>query len=470
MTSALSYLQRGAIVLAVILLLDPQPLPLRLLRNFRVAQEALAREDYASAAKALADAAARLPYDRNTVYRASVAEIAAGSFDSATRRLLSSAAADGWSPTEQVTLGDAYWGQGKTEEAILQWEQAAQTLKDDTGLLTRLARAYEVQGRYPEAVTALNALAQKAEDNQAALYRLALLTAVTRPEDARARVRVVIDRNPNLEPALRGLLSALDEGQQSGELAYTFGKTGLALMQLKEWALAEEAFKRATALNAGYADAFAYLGLTQDMQGEDGQTAYQTAIQLAPSSPLPRFFLGLHWRRLGESAEALPYLKAAQELDEQNPAIAAEIGGAYASTGDLQQAEVWFSKAVELAPQNGDFWLLLARFHTDNEFHVDENGLPAARMAVGLLPNSAEAADALGYALTLTGDVVNAEKSLQNALRLNPQLPSAYYHLGVLYIKTNQYPQASAALEHALALDPNGPVGGQALKALARVP
>jgi tetratricopeptide (TPR) repeat protein len=125
---------------------------------------------------------------------------------------------------------------------------------------------------------------------------------------------------------------------------------------------------------------------------------------------------------------------------------------------------------VTLAPGSAEFWLLLARFHADNDYKVVEQGLPAARMAAGLDSNSAPAADALGHALILTGDYVNAEKSLQKALQLDPNLANAYYHYGLLYIAQNKAEQANEALNHALALDPQGPVGSLALQALARVP
>jgi len=79
------------------------------------------------------------------------------------------------------------------------------------------------------------------------------------------------------------------------------------------------------------------------------------------------------------------------------------------------------------------------------------------------------AADALGYALVLTGDPANGEKMLEQAVRLDPNLPSAYYHLGLLYAQRGQIEAAQAALNHALTLDPNGRYGGLALQLLARL-
>jgi Flp pilus assembly protein TadD len=182
-----------------------------------------------------------------------------------------------------------------------------------------------------------------------------------------------------------------------------------------------------------------------------------------------QFYTGLHWRRLGDSASALPYLRAAHEIDPANPAYAAEIGGAFGSLGELAEAENWLTQAVTLEEGNWQWWWLLARFCTDSDYHVAELGLPAARQAAGLAPDNAATADTLGYALVLTGDLANGQKMLERARVLDPDSPSVYLHLGALYARLGQVAEAEAALNHALALDPQGFYGGQALQALARL-
>ena len=81
-------------------------------------------------------------------------------------------------------------------------------------------------------------------------------------------------------------------------------------------------------------------------------------------------------------------------------------------------------------------------------------------------PHSGPAADVLGYALVLTGDLSNGETTLQQALHLGGDSASTYYHLGVLYARQNRKPEAEIAYKHALNLDPDGFYGGLALKAL----
>ena len=122
---------------------------------------------------------------------------------------------------------------------------------------------------------------------------------------------------------------------------------------------------------------------------------------------------------------------------------------------------------MTLDERDGRWWLLLARFYVDNEYRVADYGLPAARQAVALAPNDAQAIDTLGFALVLTGDLSNGQKLLEQALALAPQSASVYYHLGLLHSRQGQFVDAALMLDQALKLDPEGYYGGLALQALA---
>lgn len=462
-------LLRGLAVLLAVALLGAQPVVWRIAQNLAVAQAATQRGDYAAAADALADTAARLPYSGYAQHRAGLAAISAERFDAGIRFLQAAAALDGWNTARRIAAGDAYLGQGDVTAAIDQWERALAETPEDDALLARLARSYEATGQFGEAVAVLNTLARLRGNDPAVYYRLALLSAASTPLEAAARLALVAAIDPGLAPTVRVLLDAIETGQATGDNAVVFALVGRALEELQEWRLAEEALTRATRLNPTYADAFVYLGLAQDMQGRDGLAAYEQALALAPESPVAQFYTGLHLRRSGDAQAALLYLQAAQRLDPQNPAFAAEIGGAYASLGDLGAAEQWLTEAVRLAEHDARWWRLLARFSVDSEYHVAELGLPAARQAAGLEPDNPEGADILGYALVLTGDLTNGEKLLERALALDAQAPGVYFHLGVLYARQGRAPEAEAMLNYALALDPQGFYGGLALQALARL-
>jgi tetratricopeptide (TPR) repeat protein len=459
--------RRRAVLGVCLLLLAPAPWPLALVEDFRAAQAAQASRNYAATADALSDAAARLPYVSAVVYQAGLAEISAGRYQQAVEHLWLASSQDGWTPDRRIALGDAYFGLGKRDAATEQWALALQDRPQDTALLQRLATNYEASGRYTETVAILSSLVALGQATPEMYYRLAALTAAAAPAEALARLAVVIEIAPDRAANARTLKAAIEEGLRANNEAYTLALTGAAFEQLKEWALAEMALSQAVTLNPNFARAYAYLGLARDELNKDGQADYETALRLEPGSPWVNYLLGNHWRRFGDGRAAINYYQRALALDAQNPAFAAELANTYATLGDLTEAEHWFREAVRLTPQDANFWVFLARFYCDQNYHVAEEGLPAARQAVGLAPNNAAAIDALGCALWLTGDLVNANKTIQRALTLDPNLASAHYHLGQLYLKQGQTAEAEAAFNNTMALDPSGFYGNQALQALA---
>lgn len=464
-----SALARIAISLIGLTLLSPMAAPIDVPAWFAQAREALAAQPQSlpDADAALRRAAERLPYDGLTRYRAGQVALANGDADAALAHFEAAFAVLDVGAAQYLALGDAYQAQGRRAEAVTAFETARAQAPGEPAALERLAAAYEADGRYPEAAAALDELGAAGAATATQRYRLALLTTVLEPPAAAARLAVVAELSSNDQAKARYLLDAVTAATAQADPALTAASIGIALIQVEEWALAEAALQQAVTQNDGFADAFAYLGLAQDRQGKDGEPALAQAAALTPGSALVNFLYGLHFRDLSESAKAIPWLHKAQAADPGNPAIAAELGGAYAATGDLTNGELWFRKAVALNERDGQFWLLLARFYVDREFKVADEGLPAARMAVGLNPTSALAADALGFALFLTGDTVTGHQELERALSLDPGLAAAHYHLGVTLLSQGDREAAGPYLDRALTLDPQGPYGDLALKALA---
>src|SRR5688572_22151761 len=230
-------LLRGLALVLLILFLGVHPVPLALVKDFAIARTASAQKNYVAAAEALADAAARLPYVGYVVYHAGLADISAERFDSAVQRIQKAATLDGWTPARRVALGDAYLGRGDHPAALTQWELALNDLPLDEPLLARLANSYQAVGRYAEAVQALDALSKVRKNDSVVYYRLALLTAVTHPSAALARLTILADLTPALAPQVDILKQAIEAGLSSGDEAYTFARVGFALSQLKEWGL-----------------------------------------------------------------------------------------------------------------------------------------------------------------------------------------------------------------------------------------
>lgn len=451
----------------VVLALGIQPDWIPLLADLRRASNSPSLT--ADAYNALQDAYVRQPWNAQRATSAGLAALAVGDYETAKTEIEAAAKNGGWTPDLHIALGDTYDRSGAVEQAIVEWETALPDHLTDTSLLFKLARAYEATERFAQAAVTLRALVDLEPENAVVRYRYGVVLSVIDPPSAPQHLALAAGMDKSVEPFAESLNKAVEAGLQQGDEAYTFGIIGYTLLGLSEYPLAKAALTRALEKRPDFAEAYAYLGLAEDQLGNDGLPDYQKALDINDQLPLAHYLIGLHYRRNGENEAAIAALQKAFELDPSNAAAAAELGSAYTQLVDLPTAELWYRQAVQIAPDDASFWLLLAKFYTEHEIKVEEDGLLSAQKAAELAPDSAEALDTLGLAQYLNGDYNDAEAHLSKAINRDPGLASAYFHIGLVYLETNRPELAKQNLESAVGLDAGGPIAEKAFRALARL-
>jgi tetratricopeptide (TPR) repeat protein len=454
----------------VILLFSIQPNWLPLQKDFAIMREAQKTNTFTVEARnAIYDLYDRQPWNADRAEAAGLAALASKDYKGAQAALAKAASIKGWSPSLHQAMGDAYNGLGDRKQAINEWETALKSKLNDPSLLSKLANGYESEARYPEASAVLRTLVALQPTNALARYRFGVVLSVLDPAQAGSHLAVAAGSDPKIKPFAESLIKALNAGLDTKDNAITAGVVGYTLIGLREFKLAKLSLTRAIEQRPDQADAYAYLGLVEDRLGNDGTYAYEQALKIDPKSSLAHYLYGQHFRRGGKNDRAISEFKTAFDLDPSNPATSAELGSAYLDKGDLQNAEAWYAQAVRIAPQEAEFWILLAQFYLDNDVKVAEAGLPSAKRAVELEPNSSAANDALGHALYLTRKFKESESTLLTANALDPESARVYLHLGLLYIEMQRPSEAKAALNAAANLDAGGQIAALAFKALARL-
>lgn len=340
-----------------------------------------------------------------------------------------------------------------------------QPLVEVEGLAGELMAA----GDFDQARRLLERLVQADPGLAAPQLRLGILEAVEQPQQALGRLLAAGELGSTSALA-QELIQAIQQAEGADDPAYVLAQVGQVLARAGEWPLAAQAFSNALAIEPGYTEARAYRGLALDRAGESGLADLEQAVEEAPQAPLPRQLLGRHWRAQGEPALALSAFESAAALAPDDPLLAADLAAAYASVGDLSAARAAYVHAAELAPQDPIMWLLLAQFSLEFDIEVQELGVSAARRALALQPDSAEAADLLGYAYYLAGDWTLAERFLYRAMAAEPTLAAAHYHLGLLKLSRGQTAAGRRSLQQAQMLDPGGRIGSLAQRSLENLP
>ncbi len=129
---------------------------------------------------------------------------------------------------------------------------------------------------------------------------------------------------------------------------------GVAERELGMDGVAYERFKRALALDPSdpYVLATAGNGLAR-FDDPDAEQALRAAAVTAPEVAVGRFLYGAYLAREGYLEQGLDELRAARELDPDDPQIAFELGVAHSFGGDHERAADVLADAVRLAPDDG---------------------------------------------------------------------------------------------------------------------
>jgi tetratricopeptide (TPR) repeat protein len=199
---------------------------------------------------------------------------------------------------------------------------------------------------------------------------------------------------------------------------------------------AEAEFKRAAELDKNNSDALLKLGQVQVAEGSADQAiaTYQQSLKDNPREV--RFYI-----LIGELCE---------------------------SKRDWEKAKQMYQKALEIQPDNALASNNLAYVMLQQGGNVDV-ALAMAQTARRGMPDSANAADTLGWAYYQKGAYNTAIDLFKEALKKNPDDASFHYHLGLAYQKDNQPALAKQHLERVLKINPKYSNADDIRKALGQL-
>lgn len=337
-----------------------------------------------------------------------------------------------------VAWGDVLYLNGDAGRATQIWERGLAQKNPSEDLYSRLAKVYKENGNYSKAAEYLQKYVSLHSDDAGAHYRLGLLLTLTDPKNALSELISASELDPQLDPAVETLHSALDAALQNNTPSQRFVLIGRGLGLIQEWEMARIAFESAIQADAQNAEAWAWLGEAKQQANEDGTAELDRAYQLNPNSSTVRGLRGLYFQRTSNFRSALTEFQTAALLDSKNPAWQVSIGETYSKLGDLIRGLQAYQAATTLAPTDPGYWRLLALFCGQNNVNIKDVGIPAAEQAVILASDDSSSQDLLGWLLLLDKRYPEAERILLHALELDPINASAHLHLGMLYLEKNQ--------------------------------
>jgi Flp pilus assembly protein TadD len=186
----------------------------------------------------------------------------------------------------------------------------------------------------------------------------------------------------------------------------------------------------------------------------EAQQALEKAVELDKFNVQAFFLLAQLQEAAGHPDDAISILERSIHDNPQDVRPCLNLGAFEERRGDWQKAQDLYKKALQIQPNQptaaNNLSYLLLEHGGDLGYAVS-----LAQTARAGMPDSANAADTLGWAHYKLGSYDSAIRLFQEAARKTPQNAIYQYHLGLAYAKANKVELARASFQRALKLDPN---------------
>ena len=254
---------------------------------------------------------------------------------------------------------------------------------------------------------------------------------------------------------------------------------------------AELEYDKALSINPNTTKASIGLAQTYFQQGliDQADELYRQVIDLRPHDARGYLAYGHHLYNIGEVEEAITYYKKSTELASNSEGAYNSLGAAYFMRGQFELAAVswrhslkikpsagayaniassmfylgeyddavlWYSKALELSPENADVWGALGdtyRFSSQGAELAQPmyaRALELSKQRLKINPADGATLALIGHYYAASGDKDPALASIDKAIELSPQSFSVHYAAAKTLCSLGDYEQALDYLEKAI--------------------
>jgi tetratricopeptide (TPR) repeat protein len=226
---------------------------------------------------------------------------------------------------------------------------------------------------------------------------------------------------------------------------------------------AAEYFSKTILLNPDFPDPYYELALSQINlnKAEEALATLDKARTKFPQNYVLELCTGLAYGRKKDYKQAVAHYTTAEviakatdpsRLDDQ---FYFQLGATYERMGDYPQAEQYFEKSLQLAPESAETQNYLGYMWAEHDMKLDR-ARELIEKAVKAEPKNAAYLDSLGWVLFKLHQPKEALAYTLKAVELSEEPDATLYdHLGDIYAGLNEPDKAHEAWTKSLAVEPN---------------
>ena len=258
---------------------------------------------------------------------------------------------------------------------------------------------------------------------------------------------------------LRGdFIGAAEHLQQAARLAVNdanlWEEAGGLLEAVSRWAQAEEATRKALALDAKRPEAENTLGNVLQAQGrlDEAEAAYRRALELDGNADRIWSNFGALLQRQGRLAEAEQAYRRSLAIQPLQAGTLANLGSLLRQLGRMEEAEAHYRRAIAIQPLAAGYFNLGVLLQSQ---HKPDEAEAAYQRTLECAPGHVKALYNLATLRQRPGRFDEAEETYRRVLELDPHYAAAAMNLGTLLHWTGRLEEAEQALRRALAIEPD---------------
>jgi len=367
-----------------------------------------------------------------------------------------------------VGSADKYMASQQYSEAIIQYRNALKIEPASSDLQFKLGEAYFSNAQYREAYASYKKAAELDRNNVRAQIALGKFYLVSQQfEEAVQTASDVLNRNPDQQDAAI-LLSNAYAGKKDIPQAIkilqdlivkhpdnvtAYMNLGVFFAAKGDFERARQQFEKVAAIDPKSVDARKALAIYYMKQKDfiNAEEQYKIAVSANPTSVPARQILAEFYTYQKRPSEAEPLYKQIISLEKNSAQSRFALANFYLTQNRIEDAKKLDTEIANDAPK-----FLLARFQLA-ELALQNHSLDDAEKIVnGILKERSKEPQALilhGRILLERKDPQKAISELEAAQRLEPNLASVYYLLGVAYAQAGNLERAQSSFEQAIVRD-----------------
>lgn len=194
-------------------------------------------------------------------------------------------------------------------------------------------------------------------------------------------------------------------------------------------------------------------GLFNEGRFSEAATLAQTMTERFPLHGFAWKVLGVVYKKMGRSEDALEKMQHAAALSLNDPEAHNNLGFFFQETNHLPEAEAAYRRALELGPDYAEAHYNLGLLLQKTKRLCEAEA--AYHRAIELKPDYAEAHNNLGLLFKEKKRLHEAKTAFLSTIELKPDFVEAYNNLGNILHETKHLPEAEAVYRRALELKPD---------------